>query len=352
MDKNLNKMTLLEKLSLPSENVIRKKPHNYKVCNENLFKNELIRNLPSVFPIVRKNSYIPPCGRLFNGVSFNLFQFNLKPKLKGYLKLYLKSFFYLTKIRKITRFDNILYVTSANSYNFFHWFLDVLQKLEFINQSRDLVSNHKLKIIIPNGHDSSYSKKSLEAFDLDFYFQEKNEIIISDKSILLPDIAPTGNNRKKFVLKLSERMRNHWIAKKNVNIDNRRIYISRKNAPKRKLQNEDEIIPILINHGFTVVDCNKLNFEEQLKYILNSEILISSHGAGFAHMLWMKQKSKVLEIRAKDNCNDNSIFSLASDLGHDYFYVNADKTEPAKSNHLSDLEVNKDKFLSELLKML
>jgi capsular polysaccharide biosynthesis protein len=352
MDKNLNKMTLLEKLSLPSENVIRKKPYNYEVNDKNLFKNEFIRNLPSVFPVVRKNSYLPPCGRLFNGVSFNLFQFNLKPELKGFLKLYLKSFFYLTKIRKITRFDNILYVTNSNSNNFWHWFLDVLQKLEFINQVRDLVLNDKLKIIIPIGHDNSYSKKSLEAFDLDFYFQEKNEIIVSDKSILLPDIAPTGNNRKKFVLKLSQRMRNHWMIKKNVNFDKRRIYISRKNAPKRKLKNEDEIVPILKKYGFTIVDCNKLNFEEQLKYILNSEILISSHGAGFAHMLWMKQKSKVLEIRAKDNCNDNAIFTLASDLGHDYFYVNADKTEPRKSNHHSDLVVNKKQFLSELLKML
>ena len=345
-------MNLLEKLSLPSTNVIRKKPCNFKEQDKHLFENELTKHLPRVFAIVKKKSYVPPCGKLFNGISFNLLQFNLGIGLIGLLKSYLKSFFFLTKIRKITNFNNILYVTNANSNNFWHWFLDVLQKLEFINQSRDLVSNYKLKIIIPNGHDNSYSKKSLEAFDLDFYFQEKNEIIISDKSILLPDIAPTGNNREKFVLKLSERMRNHWIAKKNVNIDNRRIYISRKNAPKRKLQNEDEIISILINHGFTVVDCNKLNFEEQLKYILNSEILISSHGAGFAHMLWMKQKSKVLEIRAKDNCNDNCVFTLASDLGHDYFYVNADKTEPAQSNHLSDLEVNKDKFLSELLKML
>lgn len=345
-------MTLLEKLSLPSENVIRKKPQNYENCDENLFKNELIRKLPSIFPVVRKNSYIPPCGRLFNGVSFNLFQFNLKINRKGFFKLYLKSLLYLTKIRKVTKFKKILYITNSNSNNFWHWFLDVLQKLEFIDQSHDILQNHKFKIIIPNGHDNSFSRVSLEAFGLDFYFQEKNELIISDKSILVPDIAPTGNNREKFVLKLSQRMRNHWITKKEVNYDKRKIYISRKNASKRKLNNEDEIIPILKKYGFTIVDCNKLNFEEQLKYTLNSEILISSHGAGFAHMLWMKKKSKVLEIRAKDNINDNAIFTLASDLGHDYFYVNADKTQPAKSNHLSDLEVNKDKFLSELLKML
>ena len=69
-------------------------------------------------------------------------------------------------------------------------------------------------------------------------------------------------------------------------------------------------------------------------------------------MLWMNEKSKVLEIRARDNCNDNCYFTLASDLGHDYFYVIADKTDPKKSDHLSDLIIDSKKFSSQLIKML
>ena len=302
--------------------------------------------------MLKKNSYIPPCGRLLNGLSFNLFQFSNKLGVKGFLKLYLKFFLFLTKTRKITRLDNILYVTTSNSQNFFHWFLDVLQKLEFIDQSRDQILNFKYKIIIPNGYNNSYSKKSLEAFDLNFYYQEKNEIIISEQSILLPNIAPTGNYRKNQVLKLSQRMKNHWTKNITNNLNNKRIYISRKNAQRRKLKNEDEIIPILKKYGFTILDFDKLNFEEQLKNILNSEILISIHGAGLTHMLWMNEKSKVLEIRARDNCNDNCYFTLASDLGHDYFYVIAEKTDPKKSDHLSDLTINKNYFLSQLQKIL
>ena len=343
---------LLKQLTLSSERVFRKKPYNYDNKDEILFKREFIKNLPNIFPILKKNSYIPPCGRLLNGLSFNLFQFSNKLGVKGFLKLYLKFFLFLTKTRKITRLDNILYVTTSNSQNFFHWFLDVLQKLEFIDQSRDQILNFKYKIIIPNGYNNSYSKKSLEAFDLNFYYQEKNEIIISDQSILLPNIAPTGNYRKNQVLKLSQRMRNNWTKKKIANLNNKRIYVSRKNAQRRKLKNEDEIIPILKKYGFTILDFDKLNFEEQLKNILNSEILISIHGAGLTHMLWMNEKSKVLEIRARDNSNDNCYFTLASDLGHDYFYVIADKTDPKKSDHLSDLTINKSYFLSQLQKML
>ena len=343
---------LLKQLTLSSERVLRRKPYNYDNKDEILFKREFIKNLPNIFPILKKNSYIPPCGRLLNGLSFNLFQFSNKLGVKGFIKLYLKFFLFLTKTRKITRLDNILYVTTSNSKNFFHWFLDVLQKLEFIDQSRDQILNFKYKIIIPNGYNNSYSRKSLEAFDLNFYYQEKNEIIISEQSILLPNIAPTGNYRKNQVLKLSQRMKNHWTKNITNNLNNKRIYISRKNAQRRKLKNEDEIIPILKKYGFTILDFDKLNFEEQLKNILNSEILISIHGAGLTHMLWMNQKSKVLEIRARDNSNDNCYFTLASDLGHDYFYVIADKTDPKKSDHLSDLTINKSYFLSQLQKML
>ena len=343
---------LLKQLTLSSERVLRRKPYNYDNKDEILFKREFIKNLPNIFPILKKNSYIPPCGRLLNGLSFNLFQFSNKLGVKGFIKLYLKFFLFLTRTRKITRLDNILYVTTSNSQNFFHWFLDVLQKLEFIDQSRDQILNFKYKIIIPNGYNNSYSKKSLEAFDLNFYYQEKNEIIISEQSILLPNIAPTGNYRKNQVLKLSQRMKNHWTKNITNNLNNKRIYISRKNAQRRKLKNEDEIIPILKKYGFTILDFDKLNFEEQLKNILNSEILISIHGAGLTHMLWMNEKSKVLEIRARDNCNDNCYFTLASDLGHDYFYVIADKTDPKKSDHLSDLTINKSYFLSQLQKIL
>ena len=343
-------MILLKKLSVPSERVFRRKPYNQKNSDEHLFKREFVKKLPHVFPILRKNSYIPPCGRLFNGISFNLLQFNTIIGINGLLKSYLKSFFFLTKIRKITRLDNILYITNSNSHNFFHWFLDVLQKVEFINQSSDKILNSKLTIVIPNGHENRFSKKSLKAFNLNFYYQKKNEIIVSKQSILLPDIAPTGNYRKKLILKLSKRMRNYWNNKK-IN-SKKRIYISRNNSKKRKLINENEILPILKKYKFTVVDFDKLNFEKQLEYVVNSEIIISAHGAGLAHMLWMKRKSKILEIRAKNNCYDNCYFTLASDLDHNYFYVIANKTDLEKSNHLSDLMIDVNHFSSELVKMI
>ena len=346
-------MNLLEKFSLSSESVKRKKPINYVDDDEYLFKDEFIRNLPNVFPVVRKNTYVSTCARFLNGLIFNSFQFNTEISFNSLFKLYLKFFFFLIKIRRITKFNNILLITNSNSSNnFFHWNLDVLQKLEFIDQIDNQTLISKFKIIIPNDHADDFFKKTLKAFNFDFYFQKKDEIITSSNSILLPDIAPTGNFRKKYILKLSQRMRNYWISKKTLNLFKKRIYITRKNAQRRRLKNEDEIIPILKKYGFTIVDFDILSFEEQLNYILDCEILVGVHGSGLSHMLWLKQKCKVLEIRTKNNSHDNCFYTLASDLGHDYFYVTADKTDVGKSNHLSDLTIDPENFLSQLLKML
>ena len=344
-------MHLLEKLSLPSENVVRKKPCNQNY-EKNLFKKELTKTLPIVSPKVSKKSYIPPCGKLFNGLSFNFFQFNRRIGFKELFKSYLKSLYYLIKTRKLTKFDKIFYLTNSNSHNFFHWFLDVLQKLEFMEQAHDQILDSGLKVIIPIGHDNNYYKESLKAFGFDFYYQAKNEIIISNESILLPNIAPTGNYRKNLVLNLGQRMRKYWISQKTINQNKKRIYITRKNSKRRRLENENKIIPILEKYGFIILDFDVLNFNEQLNYILDSEILISVHGAGLTHMLWMKQKSKIMEIRARNNCNDNCYFTLASDLGHNYFYVIADKTDRKKSNHISDLEINPEDFLLQIQKMI
>ena len=70
-------MNLIERLSLSSEVITRDKPNNYKIVMKICLKMNLLK-LPNIFPIVSKKSFIPPCGRLFNGFLFNPFNLTLK----------------------------------------------------------------------------------------------------------------------------------------------------------------------------------------------------------------------------------------------------------------------------------
>ena len=71
------------------------------------------------------------------------------------------------------------------------------------------------------------------------------------------------------------------------------------------------------------------------------------HGAGLTHMLWMKEKGKILEIRARDS-KENCYFCLASDLNHDYYYSFADKINFKRSNTDSDFLIDEKHFISQM----
>jgi len=347
-------MSFHHQLSFAAELAQRKKPCNLQKKDLKLFKRELSRYLPEISPSIKKKTFIPPCGKIFNKIFFNKLQLSKNIGFWGIIKSNLKSLFFLSKIRKIKKFQNIIYVTNSNSHNFFHWFLDVLQKIEFIEKSRKIILNYKFIIIIPVKHNHFYMRESLKAFNLNFYFQNKNELIVANKSMLIPNLAPTGNYRKKIILNLRNRIRKRWIKRYYLKKNNtyERIYLSRKGANKRRLQNEDKIISILKKYKFTILDFDKIDFIKQLKYIVNSKILISIHGAGLTHMLWMRPKSKVIEIRAKNNCDDNCYFCLASDLGHKYYYIKANKTDDKRSFHESDLKINTKYFSKQLNSIL
>lgn len=195
-------------------------------------------------------------------------------------------------------------------------------------------------------------KHSLNAFSINCRWLEKKELAIINRMTLIPDIAPTGNYRTDVVQRLSKRLADHF--RKGYDSSNRKtkIYITRKNAQKRKIINEDQLIPVLIKNDFVIVDFDNLTFREQLSYILSANILVSLHGAGLTHMLWMKRPAKVLEIRARNDGLNNCYYTLASDLDLEYHYAIADKTDPAKSTQLADYVIDPVVFENKLLGML
>jgi len=196
-------------------------------------------------------------------------------------------------------------------------------------------------------------KASLSAFDYDCLWLDKSDLAIINRMTLIPDIAPpTGNYRKDVLLMLRQRLVSHFSNAYTLSNKKNNIYITRKNSCKRKIINEDQLIPILIKSGFIIVDFDSLTFPEQLTYTLSANVLVSLHGAGLTHMLWMKKPAKVLEIRARHDCHNNCYYTLASDLGLEYHYAIADKTDPAKSTQLADYVIDPVVFENKLLGML
>jgi hypothetical protein len=344
-------MKLIDQLNIPKEKVIRKKPINLGKKDFKLFSNEIEKILPAVSAKLISKCFIMPNGKLLERLFLNNDQFNISPNYRIRLKTYIYTFFSITQIRKISNFDNMIFITNTNSHNFFHWCLDVLQKLEMIDKKLNNAIKKKYSILIPYGHNSSFIKQTLNIFNLKFYEQDKNELIFLKKIVLLPDISPTGNYRKDLICNLRHRLQKYFSSKLN-SFKKKRIFISRSSNKNRKIINENQIYPILIEKGFLILDFDLLSFNEQLGYIINCEILISSHGAGLTHMTWMQERSKVLEIREKDDQQNNCYFTLASDLGHEYHYSFMKKINLTKNSKIILYKVDSINFKKKLLLML
>lgn len=277
--------------------------------------------------------------------------FDNDPGWKCLLKNYLKTLPEILHIKNKANLPNAIWVMNAGTSNLFHWLFDILQKLEFLENSAFEAIKPNFKVIMPNQR-PQFMTETLKPFNLDYFMPEGGQLVKIEKMILLPNIAPTGNFRVDMVNKVRAKLKKHFSATLDPANVVKRVYITRKNAKFRKIINENDIFPMIIKNGFQVVDMDELPFGKQVEIMLNSEMLISLHGAGLSHMMWMIDGAKVMEVRARGDSHNNCYFSLASDLDFKYYYALADRVEPYKLTQISNFIIDKNEFAKNLKAMI
>jgi capsular polysaccharide biosynthesis protein len=78
--------------------------------------------------------------------------------------------------------------------------------------------------------------------------------------------------------------------------DSHRIYISRIQAKKRKMMNEEAMIDFLKQYGFEIVYFEKMSVREQANCMAKAEVVIAPHGSGLTNLIFCQPGTKVIEI--------------------------------------------------------
>lgn len=82
----------------------------------------------------------------------------------------------------------------------------------------------------------------------------------------------------------------------------RNIYITRRGNPNgRSIANEDELMGVLQNFGFEVIDPNDLDFRKQLQVMSEARMVVAPHGAALSHLVCVSEGASVLEINAMED---------------------------------------------------
>lgn len=335
---------------LPESTSRRSLPVNLNERDRALFKDELERTIPATKLLELKNVGISSDGLLFNGFKLMpesfAFPFLLEQwKRRSVAKFLIKNHL-IKKRRRVT--EHALWIVDNWSPGYFHWLADALSRLYVAST---LLND--LLLLLPYQYQFlSFVRPSLQAFGVKrFEFIDKDEAVICDRLLLPTPTAPSGHYHEETIQGVRRVLLEAYGSKTAEDL-NDKIYVSRSNALKRKIANEDEVKRLLEGTGFKVIEAENHSFEEQVKISSATRYLVSNHGAGFTNMLFMKNDGNVLELRhQRDNVN-NCYFTLAAALKLNYFYQTCDSQHPNEDPHTANLIVDIEKLAANVEQML
>lgn len=322
-------------------------PQNFDQAHLSLFQHEFERPIPESRLLRFENIGVSAEGLLFKGAKMlpesfaYAFEFD-EWKRRSVLKFLVTNHF-LRKRRKIE--TPVLWITDYWSKAYFHWLTDALTRLYVVRDRLD-----PWTLLLPWELETcDFVKSSLKVFGVkNVEFIQRDEVV-ECRSLLMPThTAPSGHFRDEVI----EGVRTTLLAALGGSDGGERLYISRRLAGRRKIVNEDELMPVLTKFGFEVVCAEELSFEEQVKRFSRARYLVSNHGAGLTNMLFMREGGSVLELRHESDYVNNCYFILTSALGLKYFYQLCKADKDLADPHTADLLVNPADLEKNLIQII
>jgi hypothetical protein len=97
----------------------------------------------------------------------------------------------------------------------------------------------------------------------------------------------------------------------------RRLYVTRSDTKKRRIANEQELVPALRERGFEIVAPGRLSFREQVGLFQWADVIAGPHGAGLTNILFAPKAVRIVEIFPANKVK-NTYLLLAHSLGQSY----------------------------------
>ena len=203
----------------------------------------------------------------------------------------------------------------GNHENYFHWLVMSLARLALL-EPEDFGSLDGILIpaSLPPTHDEALQAAPIAHLAPLIAVQRGETLRIG--TLILPWNIASGSGvnpiAAAYLRRLAERPPNDRQAG-----PRQRIYIDRRNASRRRLANEAEIVDILAARGFVAVKPEAMSFQEQAQLCADAEIIVGPHGAGLANMVFADAGTRVIELMplgAPNWCYRN----LAAACRHEY----------------------------------
>ncbi len=244
------------------------------------------------------------------------------------------------------------YVGGTRSFqNFYHWLVETMPRTMRLHQKAGGT------VLLSHGQKLGFHKIHKSFPDLDLALRP------IDEAMFILDVVTTTVTTNFMP---SPRLSRHALASEDIllfpravtqNLHGkvRRVFISRRDANTRVLNDEATLIAELQKRGFDCPVMSELTLREQAELCCNAEIIISTHGAGLANMLFCQRACKVVEIvplRRWPHKNLVCMYNLSQVAGFDHYLY--DCSYPREDVRLlsQNWSIDHDQFLRFIDRLL
>lgn len=224
--------------------------------------------------------------------------------------------------------------------NYFHWLTDVVGDYWFIINSG--VDIKEIDLFVYPGGNEQWQHEILSIIGI----PEHKRISINDIETTygIDALFPYRSKASSYVMPtwISTALRETLGYDVTGGTGQRRLYLSRKDAKRRRIINESEIRDALNEKGFTEVQCEGMTFNDQKSLFGNAEIIVAAHGASLTNIIWCKEGTKIIDIlpdTKSDSCF--GILSHQCKLAYYPVWTKAIKND-GRNKHWDDILITKN----------
>ncbi len=192
------------------------------------------------------------------------------------------------------------------SHNFFHWMIDVLPRLAPLRRV-GLEADYYLVDCLSSFQRDVLARLGIESRRL---IQPHCRLLLEADQLLVPSL-PTPTCLRAFGPMLAAA-----IGADGPSTSSRRLFITRRRTGTRTLSNEPQLEALLRQRGFEIHSMEQYPLARQARLIHEAQLIVATHGAGLANLLFARPGTQVIEIcpagRFNATCypNKSRIFGL------------------------------------------
>ena len=224
-------------------------------------------------------------------------------------------------------------IDEQSAENPWHIWIDVISKFRLLELSNEkLLSKY---VFVLSNKSKYFDRVAKELFShIKYYVMEPNTVW-RFKNLVVPSMS--NHNDGVIVPPMAD-----WIYRrfgKRVENPQRKLFVSRDDAPARRLSNAEEIFAIL--KGWEYVTLSTMSIQDQIKTFAEASHVISPHGAGLLNTVFSQRGTRVIEIAQKELLSKKPYPILSFLREHNHTFVLADtvpmgKKKPAGVKRLKD----------------